>query len=62
LLGAGATATIVPLIEAIGVGWAVTIFAFLNIAALPLLWYIMKQGPDWRAEMLQKNLEKQTAA
>ncbi|KAL9471055.1 hypothetical protein ACSS6W_008996 [Trichoderma asperelloides] len=62
LLGAGATAAIVPLIDAIGVGWAVTIFAFLNIVALPLLWYIMKQGPSWRAEMLQKKLEKQTAA
>lgn len=62
LLGAGATAAIVPLIEAIGVGWAVTIFAFLNVLALPLLWYIMKQGPNWRAEMLQKKLEKQAAA
>lgn len=61
LLGAGATALVLPMINGIGVGWAVTIFAFLNVAALPLLWYIMRQGPGWRAETLQKKSQKDAA-
>ncbi|KAH7183658.1 major facilitator superfamily domain-containing protein [Fusarium flagelliforme] len=54
LLGAGATAAVVPMIQAIGTGWTLTVFALLNIVSLPLLWYVMKQGPGWRAETLRK--------
>ncbi|RMZ81652.1 hypothetical protein DV737_g2423, partial [Chaetothyriales sp. CBS 132003] len=61
LLGAGATAAVVPMISAVGVGWAVTIFSLINVVTLPLLWYVMKQGPSWRAETLRKKQEKQTA-
>lgn len=61
-LGAGATAAIVPMINAIGLGWALVAFSSLNIAALPLLWYVMRQGPRWRADSLRKKLEQQAAA
>ncbi|RMD43467.1 hypothetical protein DV735_g1653, partial [Chaetothyriales sp. CBS 134920] len=61
LLGAGSTAVVVPMISAVGVGWAVTIFALINVVTLPLLWYVMKQGPSWRAETLRQMQEKQAA-
>lgn len=54
LLGAGATVAVVPLINAIGIGWAISIFGFLKIVASPLLWYIMRGGPKWRAEAKQR--------
>ena len=57
LMGAAATAVIVPMINGIGMGWSALIFAFLNLAATPLLWYIMRQGPQWRAETRQKKLD-----
>ncbi|KEQ85577.1 MFS general substrate transporter [Aureobasidium pullulans EXF-150] len=56
LLGAGATAATVPLINAIGFGWAVMVFAILNVVALPLLWYVMREGPKWRTGTLNKRL------
>ncbi|EFX03857.1 major facilitator superfamily transporter [Grosmannia clavigera kw1407] len=61
LFGAAATAVVVPMINGIGVGWAITIFAVINIIALPLLWYVMKRGPVWRAATRQKNLDKKAA-
>ena len=44
-LGAGATAATVPMINGVGIGWALTIFGFLNTVFMPLLWYIMREGP-----------------
>ncbi|KAI0485177.1 MFS general substrate transporter [Xylariaceae sp. FL0804] len=61
LLGAGATAAVVPMINGIGVGWAASLFALINIGALPLLFYVMKQGPSWRAETVRKKQEKENA-
>ncbi|KAK1570069.1 major facilitator superfamily domain-containing protein [Colletotrichum navitas] len=48
VLGAGATAGVVPLINGVGIGWAMTVFGGLNALFMPLLWYIMRKGPDWR--------------
>ncbi|KAK2047294.1 MFS general substrate transporter [Colletotrichum somersetense] len=48
LLGAGATAATVPLINGVGIGWATTVFGGLNALFMPLLWYIMRKGPEWR--------------
>ncbi|KDN66119.1 putative conserved hypothetical protein [Colletotrichum sublineola] len=48
LLGAGATAATVPLITAVGIGWALTVFGGLNALFAPMLWYIMRKGPEWR--------------
>ena len=61
-LGAGATAAIVPMIDSWGVGWSVTFFGILNLVTTPLLWYVMRQGPKWRAEVRQKKLEKEAKA
>jgi len=61
LLGAGATALVVPMINGIGIGWTVSVFAFLSIAVSPLLWFIMRQGPKWRAADKQKEDEKALA-
>ena len=47
-LGAGATSGVVPLIDRVGMGWTTTIFALLNVAFSPILWYIMRNGPKWR--------------
>jgi hypothetical protein len=50
LLGAGATAATVPMINGVGIGWALTIFGALNTVFMPLLWYIMREGPGWREQ------------
>ena len=62
LMGAAATAAVVPMINGIGIGWSVSIFAFLNLAATPLLWYIMRHGPQWRAETRQKRLDQEAGS
>lgn len=49
-LGAVATATLAPLSDAIGIGWTNTLFAALWIVSSPLLWWLMKKGPEWRRE------------
>lgn len=48
LLGAGATALILPMTNAMGLGWAYTLIAFIYIAMSPLLWVVMWKGPGWR--------------
>ena len=49
-LGAASTAYVVPLINAIGVGWTCTVFAGMMLVSMPLLFYTMKSGPRWRRE------------
>ncbi|KAK4159293.1 major facilitator superfamily domain-containing protein [Cladorrhinum sp. PSN259] len=58
LLGAGASAMIVPMIEKMGAGWAYTLLAGLYVAVSPLLWLIMRNGMRWRAEWEKKEEEK----
>ncbi|KAK4224111.1 major facilitator superfamily domain-containing protein [Podospora fimiseda] len=58
LLGAGASAIIVPMIEKMGSGWAYTVFAGLYVAVSPLVWLIMRNGVRWRAEWEKKEAEK----
>ncbi|EXJ93733.1 hypothetical protein A1O1_02126 [Capronia coronata CBS 617.96] len=50
LLGAGATAAIVPMIEAMGRGWTFTFLTFFLIATSPMLWLIYFRGMKWRSE------------
>jgi hypothetical protein len=51
LLGAGATAAVIPLTESIGIGWTCTLAAGLwGGFSLPLLVFLMKVGPRWRRE------------
>ncbi|KAL9077864.1 MAG: hypothetical protein Q9157_003220 [Trypethelium eluteriae] len=48
LLGAGASAVVNPLTEAVGYGWTCTIAALLWLGLTPLLLLLMKYGQDWR--------------
>jgi multidrug resistance protein len=51
-IGAGASAAIVPMTNAMSSGWAYTLLALLNLFMAPLLWVIMRWGPKWRAERI----------
>ncbi|KAI1267063.1 MFS general substrate transporter [Xylariaceae sp. FL1019] len=61
LVGAGATAAINPLIDAVGAGWAFTIIALLFAALSPCLWLILKKGVDWRREKAEKEIKRREA-
>ncbi|KAI1124669.1 chloramphenicol resistance protein [Nemania abortiva] len=54
LTGAAATASIEPIIRAIGRGWAFTILALLFTLPSPALWVIVKRGPKWRQERIRE--------
>lgn len=59
LVGAGASAAIVPLMNAIGVGWSFTIIGLIyGVCFLPLM-LIMMKGVQWRAEKKAKEERKQ---
>lgn len=63
-LGAGATSGVVPLIDKVGIGWTTSFLAALNVLFCPILWYIMKNGPQWRRNSTEKKRqqgEKKTA-
>jgi hypothetical protein len=66
LLGAGATAAVIPLTESIGIGWTCTLAAALwGGFSLPLLVYLVKVGPRWRREAKERKdarAEKKAAA
>ncbi|KAK4129109.1 MFS general substrate transporter [Parathielavia appendiculata] len=49
-LGAGASAIIIPMIDALSSGWAYTFIALLYLLMAPLLWVIMRWGPRWRSD------------
>ena len=51
-LGAGSSAAIVPLTNAISNGCAYTLIALLCLLMAPWLWVIMCWGPKWRAERI----------
>ena len=57
-LGAASTAFVVPMINAIGMGWTGTFFAFLMLAYTPVLFYVMKKGPQWRKETKERKEQK----
>ncbi|KAF2118993.1 major facilitator superfamily domain-containing protein [Lophiotrema nucula] len=48
-LGAGATAAVVPMMDAIGAGWSFTIIAVIYAALVPPLLAIIRWGPGMRA-------------
>ena len=58
LISAGGVAVIVPLINAVGRGWAFTLIAFLDVAFTPSLWVLTTWGPKWREEKRQKDEQK----
>ncbi|KAK6211281.1 major facilitator superfamily transporter [Colletotrichum tabaci] len=58
LLGAAATAAIVPMINGMGVGWAFTLLGLLYIVFSPALLAIMYWGVQWRKDAKEKELKK----
>lgn len=51
LLGAGATAVLVPMLDAMGIGWCFTFIAFvMMLFTIPLLLAVIRFGPKWREE------------
>lgn len=54
LLGAGSTAAIEPMMDAVGVGWSFTIMGSLYIVCAPTLILVMKRGMEWRAQLRAK--------
>jgi multidrug resistance protein len=58
LLGAGATAAIVPMIESWGRGWAFTaLVGFLGVTS-PLVWAVWVRGERWRGERREREEER----
>ena len=49
-LGAGFTAAIVPMINAMGRGWSLTLVGLLCLACAPILLVVIVLGPHWRRE------------
>ncbi|OLN87526.1 Quinidine resistance protein 2-like protein 2 [Colletotrichum chlorophyti] len=62
LLGAGATAAIIPMINGMGVGWAFTLLALLYIICSPALLATMYWGIKWRRAAKDKEQKKRSSA
>ncbi|KAF2113391.1 major facilitator superfamily domain-containing protein [Lophiotrema nucula] len=50
LVGAGGTGIINIMIESMGRGWCFTFIALVVAATSPILWVLLKWGPQWREE------------
>jgi MFS family permease len=50
LLGAGATAVVNPMIDAMGRGWCFTFLSLFLVAASPMVWCVYLWGQGWREE------------
>ncbi|KAK4544120.1 hypothetical protein LTR36_004618 [Oleoguttula mirabilis] len=48
LMGAGATAVVIYMIDAMGRGWCFTLVAGVVAVFSPILWVLEKWGPQWR--------------
>jgi MFS family permease len=53
-IGAIFSAILLPLVDAIGWGWAYTLLALLLIGFAPMLLLILKKGPRWRRERKER--------
>lgn len=60
LMGAGGTASVLPIVNRIGVGWAFTLWAAVMLAALGLIVLQMARGPKWRRRRDTLNSERGT--
>lgn len=49
-IGAVFSAILLPLVDAIGWGWAYTLLALLFVGFVPMLLFVMAKGPKWRKE------------
>ncbi|KAI9820353.1 MAG: hypothetical protein M1827_005975 [Pycnora praestabilis] len=57
-LGAAASAAIVPMINAMGRGWAITLLALIFVAYSPALFVIMRYGMKWRKQRREREEKK----
>jgi MFS family permease len=58
LLGAAATALILPMTRRMGLGWAYTFIGLVYLVLSPMLLAVMKYGPRWRRERKERDEEK----
>ena len=58
---AGASAVVQYMIDAMGVGWCYTLVGLLCFAASPLLWVVLRWGPQWREERFVRVEKKREA-
>ncbi len=49
-LGAGATAAVVPMMNALGRGWTFTLLSLFLFATSPMLWVVYFRGMKWRTQ------------
>ena len=61
LLGAGATALILPMTQAMGLGWSYTLIALVYVLLSPMLLVVIRYGPRWRAERKERDEKKARA-
>lgn len=57
-MGAVFTAVIQYMIDAMGLGWCYTFLGLLTMASSPLLWVVMKWGPQWREARFVREASK----
>jgi MFS family permease len=50
LMGAGAVAAVIPLLEKIGIGWTSVVIAGVWAVFSPVMFIVVKFGPKWREE------------
>lgn len=55
LLGAGASAVVLPMLDKMGRGWAYTFLGLVQVGVLPLLGAIIWWGPRWRARQRKRD-------
>jgi len=49
-MGAGGTAVIIYMLDAMGRGWCFTFIALVVVCFSPILWVLLRWGPGWREE------------
>jgi hypothetical protein len=59
LLGAGSTALIVPMTNAMGLGWAYTLIGLIYVVMSPMLFVVVRWGPGWRKVKAEKEERKE---
>lgn len=63
LLGAGEAAVIIQMINSMGSGWCFTFIALVIYVTTPILWVLMRWGPEWREKRAQRiEAEKASAS
>lgn len=49
---------IIPMEHAMGTGWAFTLIGALYLVLSPMLWVVMRWGPQWREQRRVKDEER----